>query len=183
MQFLLAFAFSWFFAGNVLAVIFSSAGPCYYGYFHSPDPYAAQLAYLKSAGPSWAVSSVFVQGALWDSYTATRGANIGISAMPSMHVVVATLLAILGPETQQMAGTSTDRFRSRHRSGLGPPGVALRRGLDCWDRSRLPFLVERWCLAPMAGRRTTAGVAACYSRRRQALHRQTRLTVAAVPQR
>src|SRR5258706_2422915 len=110
MQFLLAFAFSWFIAGNVLAVIFSSAGPCYYGYLHTPDPYAAQLAYLRCVSEHWSASSVIVQDVLWKSYAATKGVNIGISAMPSMHVGVATLLAILGVRTNKWLGTALTAF-------------------------------------------------------------------------
>lgn len=110
MQFLLAFTFSWFIAGNVLAVIFSSAGPCYYGHFHSPDPYAAQLIYLRSVGENWPMSAAAVQDRLWKSYAATHGANIGISAMPSMHVVVATLLAIVGIKTNKWLGAALTVF-------------------------------------------------------------------------
>jgi hypothetical protein len=110
MQFLLAFAFSWFIAGNMLAVFFSSAGPCYYGYFHTPDPYAAQLAYLRGVSEQWSASSVIVQDILWKSYAATKGVNIGISAMPSMHVVVATLLAILCVRTNKWLGTALTGF-------------------------------------------------------------------------
>jgi hypothetical protein len=96
MQFLLAFAFSWFIAGNVLAVIFSSAGPCYYGYLHTPDPYAPQMAYLRATADQWPVWSVELQDLLWKSYTKTMGRNIGISAMPSMHIVMAVLVALAG---------------------------------------------------------------------------------------
>src|SRR5262249_1481095 len=96
MQFLLAFAFSWFIAGNILAVIFSSVGPCFYGYLHTPDPYAAQMAYLRETADIWPVWSIPIQDLLWNSYASTMGANIGISAMPSMHIIMAVLFAISG---------------------------------------------------------------------------------------
>ena len=96
MQFLLAFAFSWFIAGNILAVIFSSVGPCFYGYLHTPDPYAAQMAYLRETADLWPVWSIPIQDLLWNSYASTMGANIGISAMPSMHVIMAVLFSISG---------------------------------------------------------------------------------------
>jgi hypothetical protein len=110
MQFLLAFTFCWFIAGNVLAVVFSSAGPCYYGHFHTPDPYAAQVAYLRNVGEHWSMSVAAVQDWLWKSYAATEGANIGISAMPSMHVVVATLIAIVGIKTNKCLGVALTAF-------------------------------------------------------------------------
>jgi hypothetical protein len=68
MQFLLAFALEWFIGGNLLAAVLSSAGPCFYGHFFSPDPYAAQLAYLHQANLSWPIWSVQIQGQLWQSY-------------------------------------------------------------------------------------------------------------------
>src|SRR6201999_3039933 len=30
LQFLLSYCFAWFFGGSILAIVFSSAGPCYY---------------------------------------------------------------------------------------------------------------------------------------------------------
>jgi hypothetical protein len=96
MQFLLAFSLSWFVAGNVLALMFSSAGPCYYGFLFPVDPYADQMAYLKQARELWPVTSVDVQDRLWQSYLESGGGvNIGISAMPSMHVIIAVLTAIV----------------------------------------------------------------------------------------
>jgi hypothetical protein len=48
-QYLLAFSLCWFIAGNILAIAFASVGPCYFGFLHSPDPYAGQVAYLREA--------------------------------------------------------------------------------------------------------------------------------------
>jgi hypothetical protein len=111
MQFLLAFAFSWFFAGNVLAVIFSSAGPCYYGALHlSSDPYAAQMAYLRAAAVHWPVWSVGVQDALWRSYTGGDAVVSGISAMPSMHVVIAVVVMMLSWRTNRILGWALTCF-------------------------------------------------------------------------
>jgi hypothetical protein len=105
MQFLLAFAFAWFFAGNVLALVLSSAGPCYYGLLHLPhDPYAAQMVYLRHAAAEWPIWSVSVQDALWRSYTGGDAAVAGISAMPSMHVVIAVIVTMLGWRTHKALG-------------------------------------------------------------------------------
>lgn len=96
MQFLLAFCFAWFFVGSALALIFSSAGPCFYDRLFPDHPlYAAQMAYLNGIGPDW-IWSLAVQNDLWNSYATGSGEISGISAMPSMHVTVATLLALLG---------------------------------------------------------------------------------------
>ncbi|HWA29769.1 MAG TPA: phosphatase PAP2 family protein [Rhizomicrobium sp.] len=110
-QFLLAFAFAWFFAGNVLATVFSSAGPCFYGFLHpGHDPYAAQMAYLHAARAGWPIWSVDVQDMLWKSYAAGHGTLGGISAMPSMHVTVAVLLAIWGWRVNRWTGAALTAF-------------------------------------------------------------------------
>jgi len=94
-QFLIAFAFAWFIGGNVLAVVFSSAGPCFYGHIFHHDPYAAQMAYLRATSLHWPVWSVQVQDTLWQSYVTGAGAVSGISAMPSMHVMSSVVMALL----------------------------------------------------------------------------------------
>ena len=96
MQFLLAFCFAWFFVGSVLALVFSSAGPCFYDRLFPDQPlFAAQMAYLNGIGANW-IWSLAVQNDLWHSYVTGDGQITGISAMPSMHVTIATLLALLG---------------------------------------------------------------------------------------
>jgi hypothetical protein len=104
MQYLLAFSLCWFIAGNVLAVAFASVGPCYYGFLHSTDPYAAQLAYLREASREWPLLAPHIQDRLWASYAETKGVNIGISAMPSMHVVAAVLTALIARQSGKWLG-------------------------------------------------------------------------------
>jgi PAP2 superfamily len=112
MQFLVAFSFAWFLAGNVLAVIFSSAGPCYYGRLHPgiADPYAAQMVYLRAVAAHWPVWSIQVQDMLWHSYATGHGEITGISAMPSLHVTVAVLLMLLGWCTNRWLGAVMSVF-------------------------------------------------------------------------
>ena len=104
MQYLLAFSLSWFIAGNLLAIAFASVGPCYFGFLHSPDPYAAQLAYLRETSREWPLLAPLVQDRLWASYVDTKGVNIGISAMPSMHVVAAVLTALIARRSGKLLG-------------------------------------------------------------------------------
>jgi hypothetical protein len=111
LQFLLAFSFAWFIGGNVLAVAFSSAGPCFYGLlFPGHSPYAAQMAYLETVSRSWPLWSVNVQHTLWSDYIAGHGRLGGISAMPSMHVTIAALLAIWGWRINRMTGFALTAF-------------------------------------------------------------------------
>lgn len=94
-RYLLAFMLTWMIGGNLLAVLFSSAGPCYYGAGYlglSPDPYAALMDYLRATAgivPVWALT---VQDTLWQLHA--EGATGSISAMPSMHNAAALLFLL-----------------------------------------------------------------------------------------
>lgn len=102
-QFFLAFGFCWGIIGTVFAFLLSSAGPCYYGdVIEGANVYAPLMerlygmhAELKASGVSsgglWALN---VQENLWSLYTNKElNAGAGISAMPSLHVSIATLMA------------------------------------------------------------------------------------------
>lgn len=97
MQFLLSFVIIWIVLGSIGALMFSSAGPCYYGaVVDGPNPYAAQMAYLNASHEQFKVWSVVAQEFLWEIYqNDTAHLGTGISAMPSLHVGVALLLFFL----------------------------------------------------------------------------------------
>ncbi|HEY8950138.1 MAG TPA: phosphatase PAP2 family protein [Rhizomicrobium sp.] len=104
-QYLIAFAFVWFIAGNLLAIAFSSAGPCYFGFLHSgANPYAPQMAYLRHTAEHWPIWSLTLQDALWKAYAGESGAISGISAMPSIHVTSSVLLALLAFRRNRVLG-------------------------------------------------------------------------------
>lgn len=110
MQFFLAFMLTWGIGGNALAIIFSSAGPCYYGLIGlSPDPFAPLMAYLRSVHevlPLWAVDTQLV---LWQGYQG-EGLRLGISAMPSMHNAAALLFALTGWRLNRKLGIALFAF-------------------------------------------------------------------------
>ena len=93
-RFFLAYMLSWWIGGGLLAVVFSSAGPPYYGALGlSPDPYTGLFAYLhdvNSRVPLWVLQT---QEMLWEGYTG-QGRALGISAFPSMHNASAILFAV-----------------------------------------------------------------------------------------
>jgi hypothetical protein len=93
-RFFLSYMIIWIVGGGILAVLFSSAGPCYFGELGiSPDPYAPLMAYLNEANthlPIWALNT---QDMLW-SFRAEGSAFGGISAMPSMHNATALLFIL-----------------------------------------------------------------------------------------
>ena len=101
-QYLLSFVLCWVVVGSVLAVILSSAGPCYFGRITGlPDPFAPLMKQLYAmdaphlaSGSYWHLWSLSVQETLWnEQFQSTTSIGSGISAMPSMHVSMAYLLA------------------------------------------------------------------------------------------
>jgi hypothetical protein len=112
MQFLLSFVLSWIVLGNVCAILFSTVGPCYYGHLVTgPDPYLGLLDYLRHADKHIPVMALTVQDALWSDYAGNVGNTaLSISAMPSMHVASAVLLARLGWRLDHKAGIALTIF-------------------------------------------------------------------------
>ncbi|WP_342113813.1 phosphatase PAP2 family protein [Pseudoduganella sp. OTU4001] len=112
MQFLLSFVVSWIVLGNVVALMFSSVGPCFYGFVvPGADPFAAQLAALREADQSIPVLALQVQDMLWNDFNTHAGTNaLSIAAMPSMHVGTAVLLALLGWRLNRAAGIALTVF-------------------------------------------------------------------------
>lgn len=90
---LVAFALAWPVIGNGLAGLFMSAGPCFYGrVVGGPDPFAPLMTALDGAS----VMARPGQEALWTWYHAGAGfPSIGITALPSMHVTMATLACVV----------------------------------------------------------------------------------------
>lgn len=97
MRLLLSYLLTWAVLGSGAAVALSSAGPCFYGaVVEGPDPFAPLMAYLHAAHDQVQVWSVIAQAYLWDIYASGEtGLGGGISAMPSLHVAVATLWVLL----------------------------------------------------------------------------------------
>ena len=104
-QYLLSFFACWILLGSLAAIALSSAGPCFYGLLFGTDPYAELMSYLRSVDeiyPIWALST---QDMIWQKHISnTTGLGSGISAMPSMHLAMATLNAILLAKLSRGAG-------------------------------------------------------------------------------
>jgi hypothetical protein len=103
-QFFLTFFAAWIVGGSLMAIYYSSAGPCFYGRLGlAPDPFADLMAYLHAANevlPIWAIP---VQDILWQGYQGQSLAD-GISGMPSMHNGTALLFALAGFRVSRTAG-------------------------------------------------------------------------------
>ncbi|WP_062013326.1 phosphatase PAP2 family protein [Aureimonas sp. AU4] len=93
-RFFLAFFLTWMVAGSLLALVFSSAGPCYFGFVAAGEnPYAGLMAYLHEAGTRFPLWALDVQDMLWADYRSGSG-DFGISAMPSLHNAMALLMVL-----------------------------------------------------------------------------------------
>ena len=93
---LLTNVLAWILLGNAAAIAFSSAGPVYYEHFVAgANPYRNLVAYLASMSEQATVSAVDTQNYLWSMYVAgDLRPGSGISAMPSMHLSMGTLLLL-----------------------------------------------------------------------------------------
>jgi hypothetical protein len=102
-RFFVAFLLTWIVGGSLLAVLFSSAGPCFYARLGlAPGPYADLMAYLRGVHAVYPLWSLDVQDALWASYSGAPGID-GISAMPSMHNAVSFLFLLAVPRRYRLA--------------------------------------------------------------------------------
>jgi hypothetical protein len=112
MQFMLSFVLSWILLGNVMAMLFSSVGPCYYGFVvPGSDPFAGLMHYLRSANQELPVWALQVQDMLWRDHAAASASNaLSIAAMPSMHVASSVLLALAGWRLHRSAGIALTAF-------------------------------------------------------------------------
>lgn len=91
-RFFLAYFLLWAILGFVMATALSSAGPCFLALIH--HPYAGRYADLTPLLQSAPVA-IAGQHMLADAYLkGGAGAFLGISAMPSLHVAFATLVAL-----------------------------------------------------------------------------------------
>ncbi len=109
MQFFVSLALCWIILGSLLAMFFSSAGPCYFSEVtKESNPFLPLFSYLHSIPD---LSAVEVQGLLWKSYAQGHFLPLGgISAMPSMHVSVAVLIALMGWRVHRLLGFALSLF-------------------------------------------------------------------------
>lgn len=100
-QFLLTFLSSWFIIGGIIATLLSSAGPAFLFSLTNNEYYLPLMDRLNSQSgqlveivslPLWALDT---QDMLWSYYqVSSQEVGSGISAMPSMHVAIAVLMAM-----------------------------------------------------------------------------------------
>jgi PAP2 superfamily len=93
-RFFLSFMLVWMLGGTLLAILMSSAGPCYLTRLGvSPDPYTPLMAYLNHVHDLYPLWAIDTQNMLWD-FRAEGSVFGGVSAMPSMHNATALLFVL-----------------------------------------------------------------------------------------
>lgn len=110
MRFIALYLTCWVLLGTAMAVAGASVGPVFYDALVGGDRFEALTAAL-AASPMATNNLADVQEYLWASYE-RRGVALGsgISAFPSVHVAVATMVAL---------------YMAERRWWLAPPGVAF----------------------------------------------------------
>ena len=93
-RFLIAFVLCWVVLGNGLAMAMASAGPIYYDAVAAgPDPFVLMREYLAGVNESTPLLAVAAQALLWQVHgNGDVTVVAGISAMPSLHIAMGTLL-------------------------------------------------------------------------------------------
>lgn len=103
MQYLVAFILTWAIGGNLIATVFSSAGPVYFERLGLGDHYAPLMAMLHQHAATQPLTATGVQEMLWSFYAAPDSLS-GISAFPSMHVASTVLMACYARAYDRRAG-------------------------------------------------------------------------------
>lgn len=109
MHFLFAFVLTWAVGGNLVATLFSSAGPVYFGLLGLGEVYDPLLSHLTVHAETGFVTVVETQDLLWKFHTMETSVN-GISAFPSMHVASSVLMAIFAFKWSRLAGYLMSAF-------------------------------------------------------------------------
>jgi hypothetical protein len=92
-RYLMLYTFCWIGLGNVVAMMFSSVGPVYFDRLLDAERFAGLTLALENAGLSRSFLGG-VQEYLWLQYVENgQSFGSGISAFPSVHVGVATVVA------------------------------------------------------------------------------------------
>lgn len=99
MHFFYAFFFCWVINGTLIAILFSSAGPCFLERLTGSDYYAPLMAHLNHANEKFQIFAVSTQNMVWNAASKNESmTGGGISAMPSIHVTTAMIFWLLARE-------------------------------------------------------------------------------------
>ncbi len=104
-QYMVGFLLVWSVIGGCMAIAFASVGPCFVGPILGDQTFADQMEYLEAANREVPILTLPVQQMLLDWHLSdTPGLGSGITAMPSMHVAMATLFWLAMRRVHRLAG-------------------------------------------------------------------------------
>ncbi|AWD22749.1 phosphatase PAP2 family protein [Fuscovulum blasticum] len=139
MRYLIAFLLTWAIGGNLIATVFSSAGPVFVQRLGLGDHFAPLMALLHSHVSTQPLTVIQTQDLLWSFYAAPVSLN-GISAFPSMHVASTVLMALYARAYNRRFGQVMAVFAgiimlgsvllAWHYAVDGYAGAAI--GVACW---------------------------------------------------
>jgi hypothetical protein len=111
MRFFLTYALSWALLGTVGAILTASVGPCFYDDFYGSDRFAPLMNHLAEVDRSLPLMTLVMQDQLlfW-AQAGSNGLGRGISAMPSMHISIAFLFALVGWRVSRLWGGFATAF-------------------------------------------------------------------------
>lgn len=96
--FFLTYFTTWIVLGTIIALYYSSAGPCYFDRLYPAltNPYKEQMDFLHEVDSKYVLGAVLFQRELWENQSQGIHSFInGISAFPSLHVAVSLLLVLV----------------------------------------------------------------------------------------
>jgi hypothetical protein len=147
---LLAAVLVWVLCGNVAAIALSSAGPCYYdSVVTGANPYAGLMMMLDSFHHQHLLFARVNQIGLWNAMQSHTWLPFGgISAMPSVHVAMAVLVALVGWTRSATAGTLLTIFAGLIM--LGSVALGWHYAIDGYVGALMAYAIwrgARWCEA------------------------------------
>jgi hypothetical protein len=110
-QYFIGYFAIWTVLGAGMAIAFASVGPCFVAPLFGDHRFDEHMAYLRAANEQYPVFVLGVQEKLlaWHQ-SGNHGLATGISAMPSMHVSMATLFALSMTRVSRLAGVGAWLF-------------------------------------------------------------------------
>jgi PAP2 superfamily len=105
-RYLVSYMLVWLLVGNVVAGIFMSAGPVYYGQVTGDTERFSDLLAFLASGNSAGDTTVQYQAYLWDLHESGQsGFASGISAFPSVHVGLVVMNALFAWDANRRLGS------------------------------------------------------------------------------
>ena len=144
LRFLVGFMVTWLVPGFFIAMLFSSAGPCFYEKATLGTTYVPLMDALTKAAESHSIWALSTQDLLWEGYVGARDGSAGISAFPSLHVATSVLIALYAGTTHRILGIIAWGFAAIIM--LGSVVLAWHYAVDGYAGAAMAWLI--WKMVP-----------------------------------